>query len=127
MGPNDVTSFVAARLRALRLERGLSLRQLAKRSDLSPEMLSRAERGERTPTVETLARACSGLGVSLSAFFSEHRLVVEAREPVAVVAVAAPPIEKLKLAVRDIERVLETIRAIDPALARGGRRPREQA
>jgi transcriptional regulator with XRE-family HTH domain len=70
METTDIGSFVAARLKALRLDRGLSLRQLAKRSDLWPEMLSRAERCERTPSLETLSRACHGLGVSLSDFFS---------------------------------------------------------
>ncbi len=34
-------------------------------------MLSRAERGERTPSLETLSKVCEGLGLGLSAFFPE--------------------------------------------------------
>lgn len=69
MRHDDISGFVAARLKVLREARGYSLRQLAHRCELTPEMLSRAERGERTPSLETLAKVCSGLQMSLSAFF----------------------------------------------------------
>jgi len=71
MRPDQVATFVATRLKALREARGYSLRKLAHRSDITPEMLSRAERSERVPSIETLARVCAGLEMSLSDFFDE--------------------------------------------------------
>lgn len=109
METTDIGSFVAARLKALRLDRGLSLRELARRSDLSPEMLSRAERCERTPSLETLSRACHGLGVSLSDFFSgasaapQRRLDEGEPDPVAALAEAIQTLLTVHRSLRDAE------------------------
>lgn len=61
---------VAERLKRLRLERGLTLDQLAELSGVSRAMISRIERSEASPTAALLARLCSALGVSLSVFFA---------------------------------------------------------
>lgn len=45
---------VGARLRAVRLERGLTLAQLAQETDISVSTLSRLESGGRRPTLELL-------------------------------------------------------------------------
>jgi transcriptional regulator with XRE-family HTH domain len=66
----DVT--IAARLRALRLTRSLTLDQLAEVAGVSRAMISRIERAEASPTAALLARLCAGLGLSLSAFFAEE-------------------------------------------------------
>lgn len=57
-------------MRELREARGYSIRQLANRSEVTPEMVSRAERRRKTPSLETLARVCAGLGVSVAEFFA---------------------------------------------------------
>jgi transcriptional regulator with XRE-family HTH domain len=67
----DIGVWVAERIGALRTKAGLSLRELARRSGLGAEVVSRAERGLQTPSVQTLERVCSGLGVSLSEFFGD--------------------------------------------------------
>lgn len=67
----DVSRLVGNRLRELRENQKLSARQLALRARLSTEMVTRAERGERTPSLETLVRVCDALGVGLAEFF-EH-------------------------------------------------------
>ena len=54
----------------LRVERGLTLDQLADLSGVSRAMISRIERSEASPTAALLARLCSALGVSLSVFFA---------------------------------------------------------
>ena len=54
---------VAERLKRLRLERGLTLDQLADLSGVSRAMISRIERSEASPTAALLARLCSALGV----------------------------------------------------------------
>ena len=65
-----VDHAVAARLKALRTEGGLTLDQLAEASGVSRAMISRIERGEASPTAVLLARLCSALGESLSSFFA---------------------------------------------------------
>ena len=54
------------RVQALRTDRGLTLRELADRSDVSVSMLSSVERGEKAPTVVVLDRIASGLDVTLA-------------------------------------------------------------
>ena len=52
-------------LRELRLQRGLTLREVARLvDDLSWQGLSKVERGERTPSTQTLAAIARALGVS---------------------------------------------------------------
>ena len=54
------------RVQSLRTDRGLTLRELAERSDVSVSMLSSVERGEKAPTVVVLDRIASGLDVTLA-------------------------------------------------------------
>jgi transcriptional regulator with XRE-family HTH domain/quercetin dioxygenase-like cupin family protein len=53
------------RLRAARLERGLSVRRLAERLDVSPSLVSQVETGRARPSVNTLYAIASELGLSL--------------------------------------------------------------
>ncbi|MHB0878215.1 MAG: helix-turn-helix domain-containing protein [Anaerolineae bacterium] len=60
---------VGIRLRHLREQRGLSLRALAERSDLSVNAVSLIERGQSSPTVSTLHRLAAALEVRIVDFF----------------------------------------------------------
>jgi transcriptional regulator with XRE-family HTH domain len=60
---------IAARVRALRTTRGLSLEALAERSDVSRSMISLVERGESSPTAVVLEKLATALGVPLAALF----------------------------------------------------------
>ncbi len=62
---------ICARVRQLRVARGLTLDELATLSNVSRAMISRIERAEASPTASLLARLCAALGLSLSAFFAE--------------------------------------------------------
>lgn len=53
-----------ARLRELREKRHISRRVLGERCGLSKNMIGRYERGERVPSVDTLAELCDVFGVS---------------------------------------------------------------
>jgi transcriptional regulator with XRE-family HTH domain len=53
------------RLRAVRLARGLSLRELAKRLDVSPSLISQVETGRASPSVSTLYAMAQVLSVSV--------------------------------------------------------------
>ncbi|HID62847.1 MAG TPA: cupin domain-containing protein [Anaerolineae bacterium] len=62
---------VGARVRTLRKRRGLSLRALAEVCDLSPNTISLIERGVSSPSVATLHRLATALGVPITSFFEE--------------------------------------------------------
>lgn len=59
------------RVQSLRIDRGLTLRDLADRSDVSVSMLSSVERGEKAPTVTVLDRIAGGLDVTLASLVAE--------------------------------------------------------
>jgi transcriptional regulator with XRE-family HTH domain len=62
----DLRSALAANLARARAERGWTLRELASRADVSKALLSKIERSEGNPAMETLFRIASALGCSMS-------------------------------------------------------------
>ncbi|HEX4816912.1 MAG TPA: XRE family transcriptional regulator [Nonomuraea sp.] len=77
---------LAERLAELRVERGWSLEELARRSAISRSTLSRFERGEISPTAALLNRLCAVYGRTMSRLLTE----VEAEPPQLVRAGAQP-------------------------------------
>lgn len=77
--PND--EELGARIRALRIERGMSLRALAGELGVSPSALSQMERGKMRPSVTRLFQIVSILEVPLAAAFGEA--APEPEEPAA--------------------------------------------
>ena len=63
---------IGVRIRKLRVQKKLTLDDLANESGVSRAMISRIERGEASPTASLLARVCAALGLSLSAFFAQE-------------------------------------------------------
>jgi transcriptional regulator with XRE-family HTH domain len=57
------------RLRELRVATGLSQSELAERADITPEYVSRLERGLVGPSIEALERIAKGLGVEPKSMF----------------------------------------------------------
>jgi len=57
---------IGLRVRSLREAMGLSLRDLADRTEVSAPMLSQVERSETSPTLTVAARIAAGLDLSLS-------------------------------------------------------------
>jgi transcriptional regulator with XRE-family HTH domain len=80
-GADPVNERIAASLRALRSQRGLSLDALAAATGVSRSALSLIERAESSPTAAVLDRIAAGLGVPLASLFG-HAPTGEAR-PVA--------------------------------------------
>lgn len=64
---------VGRKIRDLREEHNMSLRALANRCGLSINAISRIERGENSPTVNSLQRLADGLGVSIVSLFEKPR------------------------------------------------------
>jgi transcriptional regulator with XRE-family HTH domain len=67
----DINARIAARVSALRAERGLSLDALAAKTDVSRSMISLIERGEASPTAVVLDKIATGLGVPLARLFED--------------------------------------------------------
>jgi transcriptional regulator with XRE-family HTH domain len=67
------------RIQSRRIDHGLTLRELADRSDVSVSMLSSVERGEKAPTVVVLDRIAAGLDMPLASLVAEpdaERIIV---------------------------------------------------
>lgn len=67
---DDLEKNIGQSLKALRLERGMTLDQLAVASGVSRAMISKIERGEASPTAVLLARLLNPLKETLSGFFA---------------------------------------------------------
>lgn len=65
---------IGQRIRGLRKARKLTLGELAKETDLSQPFLSQMERDIKTPSIETLSRICTALGITLAEFFASNIL-----------------------------------------------------
>lgn len=69
--PLAVEERVAATLRSLREQQGLTLAALAAAADLSPAYLSRVENNSASLTLQNLARVAAALQVPTAVFFEE--------------------------------------------------------
>ena len=63
--------FIGQRIRLLRKSNQLTIKQLANGCGLSANAISLVERGEVAPTVATLCKIASALGITIAAFFDE--------------------------------------------------------
>jgi transcriptional regulator with XRE-family HTH domain len=59
-------------VRTIRLEKGLSLKDLAKLSQVSFSMLSKVERGQKTPTIRVAIQIANALEISLTSLVEEQ-------------------------------------------------------
>ena len=100
----NINDRIAARVRQIRADRGLSLEALAEASDVSRSMISLIERGESSPTAVVLEKLATGLGVPLASLFE---------------APAASP--------KPVSRRAEQVEWRDPGSAIGGATSRRMA
>ncbi|MDO0938332.1 cupin domain-containing protein [Streptomyces sp. DG2A-72] len=75
---------VSARIRQMRLDRGMSLRSLAREIGVSASLVSQIETGKSQPSVSTLYAITTALGISVESLF-------EAQESVPRIAAGAAP------------------------------------
>jgi len=66
-----VVSGIGPRLRTLRSRHGLSLQQLADRSDVSPAAIHKVEQGTMVPTITTLLKLAAAFQVPVAHFIDE--------------------------------------------------------
>lgn len=79
----DLDSQIAQRLRQLRLDKGWSLDDLAKRSGVSRATLSRLENADVSATAQVLARLTTAHGITLSRLMQMVEDEAPARVPLA--------------------------------------------
>jgi transcriptional regulator with XRE-family HTH domain len=78
MNSPAMPSELGARLRAVRMARGLGLREVARRLELSASSISNIETGKSRPSVRTLYALASEFGVTVDEFLpDEPGLVVQ--------------------------------------------------
>lgn len=65
---------IGARLNAMRSAANMSQRQLAERAGVPHAQISNVEKNKVSPSVSTLRRILSGLGVSMADFFEPERI-----------------------------------------------------
>ncbi|HMG20094.1 MAG TPA: XRE family transcriptional regulator [Kofleriaceae bacterium] len=68
---------LGSRLKDIRLKAGLTLRELARKSDVSPSFVSQIENGKSQPSVATLYTFAQLLGVSIDELFDQRGGEVE--------------------------------------------------
>ena len=83
--------LVGAQLRERRFASGMSLRELARRLDVSPSLVSQIETGKIQPSVRTLYAIVSELGLSLDEIFELVGTAEPQGAPAAPAAVPVPP------------------------------------
>jgi transcriptional regulator with XRE-family HTH domain len=69
----EIEGSVGKRIKTLRTEKGLALRALALRCGMSANAISLIERGENSPTVSSLHRLATALGVPITEFFQAEQ------------------------------------------------------
>ncbi len=77
---NSLTKKISNNLKLLRNKRGWSLDVTSKKTSVSKSMLGQIERGESSPTIETLWKIVAGFDISFSSFVDnlepiEHQLI----------------------------------------------------
>jgi transcriptional regulator with XRE-family HTH domain len=102
--------LVGAQLRERRFASGMSLRELARRLDVSPSLVSQIETSKIQPSVRTLYAIVSELGLSLDEIFE---LVGTAEPQGAPTAPAATPVPAPRPAVAGIVHRADDRRVIE--------------
>ena len=76
----EIKEIISQNLISLRKERGLTQNELAEKLAYSDNMVSRWERGEITPSIETLQKISEFYNVSLSSLLEENSAENSAKE-----------------------------------------------
>jgi transcriptional regulator with XRE-family HTH domain len=77
----NAPSDLGPRLRAIRIARGVGLRELARRLDLSPSSISQIETGKIRPSVRTLYALASEFGVTVDEILFDEPLPPGSADP----------------------------------------------
>ena len=79
-------ALIGEKLRAAREQQGMSLRDLASKTEVSASMLSQIENGKAYPSVRSMYNIAAALELPVDYFFPETNAPAHARTPVAMTA-----------------------------------------
>jgi transcriptional regulator with XRE-family HTH domain len=88
----SVVDAIGPKVRALRLERGLTLQQLALNAEVSTASVHKVERGDMVPTITTLLKIAGALGVPVRHFVEDDGAIPTAVHTRFADRVAAGPV-----------------------------------
>src|ERR1041385_2463571 len=77
-----VMDNLGSRLKGIRLKAGLTLRQLARKANVSPSFVSQIENGKSQPSVATLYTFAQLLNVSIDELFDQRGAEAERPAPI---------------------------------------------
>ena len=102
---DELRKLIGSRLKELR--QGETRQRVAHRARVSEAVINKIERGETTPSVETIARLCRALNTSLAEFFMfKPRYSGASQIMDRIAAYLAPkPLNQIKLAERIIKQM----------------------
>ena len=102
---------IGARIKYYRMEKQLSQENLAERTELSHVYISYLERGERTPSLESIINIANALNVSADDLLSDSLLISNSRsEPHGIEILYDCSSEELSIILRCIESLKEILR-----------------
>jgi len=116
MADAPLKKVVSARIKALRLEQGLTQEKLCERAEISVDAVNRIETGTRVPTIDTLEKVAAALGTSVTDLLH--------RAPPKPAKTPAPVRRLLALVENESAAVQETIEEIVRAALRLTKTPR---
>ena len=82
----DLRKSFGDRIRSLRTTAGLSQEELAEKSGLHPTYIGGIERGERNPSLESIAKFAQAFGISIDTLFDVPSLGAEPGEDLSIEA-----------------------------------------
>jgi len=88
---SNSSAHLGQRLRDAREARGMSLREMARRIEVSPSFVSQVERGKANPSVGTLYALVSELGASLDELMGDSAIAADSA--VSPIAAALPDLD----------------------------------
>ncbi|MDN5860929.1 MAG: XRE family transcriptional regulator [Pseudonocardia sp.] len=116
----NVVGSIGPKVRVLRLERGMTLQQLAKAAEVSTASVHKVERGDMVPTVTTLLKIAGALGAPVRHFMEDDAGAPTAVQTRFADAAAAGPVAITGSP--DRFRARGTVARLDPGEARPGLR-----
>lgn len=79
---NNIAASIGQKIRRLRKQKNMTLKDLSDRAGVSQSMLSQIERGIASPTIVSLVSIANALSLSAAAFFEDNMPVGEEESPV---------------------------------------------
>ena len=73
MNDMDDNKEFGRRIKAIRTTLGISQEELAFKCELNRTYMGALERGEKTPSLNTILKLCKGLHISVSDFFKDWK------------------------------------------------------